>query len=147
MKTIVIKFAAFIAVCTLGTSSVFAQNSTIPAVVSERTVENAQLGSLICEDANGKMVLCSGNLEETVLGIATNVPYVTINKPATPDASKFIFNAMVSDENGAIRKGDLLVAAKGGSMAKASVSDANAYAIALEDANGNGTIRVKLINR
>lgn len=119
----------------------------VNARIQERSVAGAQLGSLICEDANGKMVLCNGDLEETVLGIATNVPYITINKPATPDASKFIFNALVSAENGAIMKGDLLVAAKGGSMAKASASDANAYAIALEDANGNGTIRVKLINR
>jgi len=112
----------------------------------ERSVAGAQLGSLICEDANGKMVLCSGNVEETVLGIATNVPYVTINKPATPDASKFIFNAMVSNENGSIANGDRLMASKGGVLVKCS-NEIDGYAIALDDASDKGTIRVKLINR
>lgn len=119
----------------------------VNARLQERSVSGAQLGSIICEDANGKMVLCSGNMEETVLGIATNVPYVTINKPATPDASKFIFNALVTNENGNITTGDRLMVAKGGVMVRCSSDIQEAYAIALDDASGNGTIRVKLINR
>lgn len=113
--------------------------------IEKVAVAGAQLGSLVCENANGERVLCSGSMEETVLGIVTNVPYITLNKPAGPNDSKFIFNATVSAKDNAIAKGDFLAAGQGGNLVYSS-DKANAYAIALDDVSGGtGMIRVKLI--
>ncbi len=129
----------------------FAQSNldqSIDKKVAARNIPTAQIGSLICENATGELSLCSGNIEETVIGIATNVPYVTINKPATPNGNKSIFDANISVDNGPIIKGDLLIANHGGTLAKANSDMISfAYAIALEDANGLGKIRVKLLGK
>lgn len=112
--------------------------------MAKGNVAGAQVGSLICEDAQGQRVVCSGAMEETVLGLATSVPYVTINKPADPKASKFIFDALVSAAEGVVSKGDLLKAGKGGKLVLTDDA-AQAYAVALNDVTGDGVIKVKLL--
>lgn len=119
----------------------------IQSKTSQREVEGAQLGSLICSDATGKLVLCSGSIEESVSGIATNVPYITLNKPTSPEDSRFIFDALVSADQGAIEVGDFLKANKGGTLVKCTRQESQAYAVALDNASANGRIRVKLLNR
>jgi hypothetical protein len=152
MNTTIIKTVVLNTLISIGLyQSTFAQSMIDQAIekkVAERSIPAAQIGSLICENAMGDLALCSGNMEETVIGIATNVPYVTINKPATPNGNKSIFLANVSADNGPIFKGDLLIANQGGTLAKAN-SDliAFAYAIALEDANSLGKIQVKLLGK
>jgi hypothetical protein len=113
--------------------------------VAQRTIANAQKGDLICTDANGNYILCTGNISETVMGFTTNVPYVTPNKPATPNASKAIFEARASVANGPIKAGDYVAA--GTEPGKVVKGDSkNAYAIALEDATANGqTFKVKVL--
>jgi hypothetical protein len=118
--------------------------------IAERSIPGAQIGSLACEDNTGKWNLCSGALDETVLGVITNVPYITLNKPADPKGSRNIFEAFVSSENGAIVAGDRLVAHKGGVLAKAQVNAAfvENYAVALESQNtGTGKIKVRLLSK
>jgi hypothetical protein len=115
--------------------------------IEKVAVAGAQLGSLACENSLGQRILCSGSVEETVLGIVTNVPYITINKPATADASRFIFDALISVENGNVVAGDHLVANSGGTLAKSADQKQQPYAIALQNADKNGIFRVKLLNR
>ena len=124
-------------------------DESVRAKIAKRTVAGAEMGSLICQDASGKLALCSGEIEETVMGIATNVPYVTLNKPASPDGNRSVFHALVTNDNGAIAKGDLLVANKGGTLTKATEgSSALAYAMPLSDLNDpKGKIKVKLLSR
>lgn len=107
------------------------------------------MGSLICEDASGTLVLCSGKMEETVSGIVTNLPYITLNKPSTPTSSKYIFSAIVSSEAGNIAKGDVLVPGSNGFLVRASSeSKQQGYAIALEEMNSNEkTIKVKVTQK
>ncbi|MFM1874805.1 MAG: hypothetical protein RL266_542 [Bacteroidota bacterium] len=125
----------------------FAQESTLlPAGYEERVVSGLELGDVVCENANGKMVKCSGAIDETVLGIVTNVPYITINKPAKASESKFIFNAQVSTANHPINRGDYLVLSKDGKLEK-SQETSQPYAIALEDALVDGLIQVKIVSR
>ncbi|MBI1288314.1 MAG: hypothetical protein GC178_12140 [Flavobacteriales bacterium] len=128
----------------LGASAQTSIDNEIDKRNSERSVEGARLGSLVCEDANGKLTLCSGSVEETVAGIATNVPYITLNKPASPDGSKYIFQALVSDQFGSISKGDALKAVSDGKLGKCSVNETG-YAIALEDSKGKEVIKVKVL--
>jgi hypothetical protein len=152
MKTLIF-FSALLSLSLITSLNCFGQISRsgqIEKRLAERSIPNAQLGSLACEDNTGKWTLCSGALDETVLGVVTNVPYITVNKPADPKGSKSIFNAFVSAENGAIKTGDLLVAHRGGMLAKAKddARFAENYAVALEDFDGgNGQIKVKVIGR
>ena len=129
-------------------SSTFAQQTTeLPAAIAKRTIPGAELGKVMCEDAAGNMVACSGALEETVLGIVTNVPYVTLNKPTTKDGSRFIFESFVSAEAGSINKGDYLVAGSNGNFVRSEDSNM-AYAIALDEvASGQKKVRVKVISK
>jgi hypothetical protein len=124
-----------------------AQEAAMPVGIKSKIMHDAQIGSIICEDANGKRVLCSGSDEETVLGIATNIPYVTINKPSTPEGSRYIFPALVDESKGMIRKGDHLKAGAQGRLVRCEAGDAGIYAIALEDTDGKGTIQVKILRR
>jgi len=146
MKNIITSIFAIALVAASGTS-LFAQSTldgALEARITKGTISGAQMGSLICENANGERVLCSGALEQTVLGIVTNVPYVTVNKPANPNGSKFIFEALVSSSNGALSKGDFLVAGKEGRLVLSN--DANqAYAVLLDDIAIDGKARVKVL--
>lgn len=120
-------------------------DNAIAEYIQSKTVPNAELGMLLCEDAEGNKVACSGAVEETVLGIVTSVPYVTVNKPANSNASKYVFSARISGE---VAKGDYLKAVRGGALGKCGMDEMHlAYAVAIEDANGKGAIRVKVINR
>lgn len=120
-------------------------DNAIAQYMQAKTISGAELGMLLCEDAEGNKVACSGAVEETVLGIVTSVPYVTVNKPANSDASKYVFDARVS---GDVSKGDYLKAVSGGALGKCNKDEMHlAYAVAIEDANGKGSIRVKVINR
>ncbi len=146
-------FSAFFSLLAISSLNCFGQISRsgeIEKRLAERNIPGAQLGSLVCEDNSGKWTLCSGALDETVLGVVTNVPYITVNKPADPKGSKNIFAAFVSSENGAIVAGDRLIAHKGGVLAKAK-EDSNFienYAVALEHFDsGTGRIKVRLINK
>lgn len=120
-------------------------DNAIAQYMQTKTVSNAELGMLLCEDAEGNKVACSGAIEETILGVVTSVPYVTVNKPQNSSASKYVFSARVSGE---ITKGDYLKAVSGGALGKCNKDEMHlAYAVAIEDANGKGSIRVKVINR
>lgn len=120
-------------------------DSQISAMVADNALPGAQVGSVICEDAAGNKVVCSGKMEESVLGIVTNVPYVTLNKPATAGGSKFIFESFVSADGGVVNKGDYLVAGSSGNFVKTEVASL-AYAIALESVeSGQRTIKVKVL--
>jgi hypothetical protein len=145
METI-LKNIVLLIVLTLPTIAVAQNAAELPKSYVDRIMPDVQLGTLICENAEGKRVLCSGDVEETILGIATNVPYVTINKPAAPNSSKFIFDALVSTANGKISKGDYLSASSGGTLAKASSVEL-AYAVAIEDASEAKKIKVKVLKR
>lgn len=152
MKTIFF-FSAFLSLSVITSLNCFGQISRsgqIEKRLAERSIPNAQLGSLACEDNTGKWTLCSGALDETVLGVVTNVPYITVNKPADPKGSKNIFTAFVSSENGAVVAGDRLIAHEGGVLAKAK-EDAQFienYAVALEHLDsGTGRIKVRLLNK
>ncbi len=110
-------------------------------------VQDAQVGSLICEDASGNLVLCSCSIEETILGITTSIPYVSINKPLSPEANKYIFEALVSNAKGELHKGDLLTVYAGGLLAKSNVGDVT-VAIALDEFQSKlGKMRVKWVLR
>lgn len=154
MKTIT-TITSIIFLAILFATSAFAQSSKgasgldsdINSMVADNAIPGVQLGSLICEDAAGNKVLCSGKIEETILGIVTNIPYVTLNKPANADASKFIFSSNVSADNGAVQKGDFLIAGSNGNFIRTE-SERNAYAIALEEVNsGQEQIRVKVLSK
>jgi hypothetical protein len=119
--------------------------STLNSIIVDNAIPGAQLGSVICEDAEGNKIVCSGKMEESILGIVTNVPYVTLNKPATADGSKYIFDSFVSTDNGLVNKGDFLVAGSNGNFVKTEVASL-AYAIALESVeSGQRTIKVKVL--
>lgn len=121
-------------------------DAAVNSYMESKSVQGAEVGMVLCEDAQGNRVVCSGSLEESVLGVITSVPYVTINKPAKSDGSKYIFVARVSDQNGAVKEGDYLKAIAGGNFGKCSKEEIPfAYAIALEDANGGRSIRVKIL--
>jgi hypothetical protein len=127
--------------------NVFAQQSAeLPKGYTDRLLPDAQIGMVMCDGEDGKLSPCSGALEETVLGIVTNVPYVTLNKPSSQGESKFIFNALVSDENGSIVRGDYLKAGKDGKLVKTEDST-SAYAVALESADGSRLMKVKVIKK
>lgn len=130
------------------TEQIFGQESNLlPVGYQQRVVPGIELGELVCHDVNGQMVRCSGAIEETILGIVTNVPYITVNKPASPDASRYIFDALISVNNGNVVAGDPLVAYSGGTLAKSADQNQQPYAIALQNADKSGIIRVKLLNR
>lgn len=113
--------------------------------MEENKVKGVQLGTLMCEDENGKMVICSGNEFEKILGFATNVPYVTVNKPQNASDKKDEFSAFASTVSGNIRKGDYLTAGKNGTVIRCAKSDFP-YAVALEDATSEGQkISVKIL--
>ena len=121
-------------------------DATIQEYLDSKSIDGAELGTVLCEDAHGNKVICSGAIEETVLGIVTNVPYLTINKSANSSASKYVFSSKVSESNGTIAKGDYLKAVEGGNFGKCSKEEIPfAYAVALEDAAGKDKIRVKII--
>ncbi|MFM1874807.1 MAG: hypothetical protein RL266_544 [Bacteroidota bacterium] len=115
--------------------------------IKEMSVPGAVIGSLVCENANGDRVLCSGSVEETVLGIVTNLPYITLNKPATREASKYIFEACVDASTSLVAEGTYLIPGKGGKLVP--TSDASiAYAVALDAASSsNAKIRVKVLSK
>lgn len=116
-----------------------------PKEYNERIISGVQIGTLMCEDENGKMVICSGNEFEKILGFATNVPYVTVNKPQTPSDKKDEFSAFASTTSGKISKGDYLTAGKSGTVIRCEKADFP-YAVALEDASSEGQkIRVKIL--
>ena len=130
------------------TEQIFGQESNLlPVGYQQRVVPGIELGELVCEDVNGQMVRCSGAIEETILGIVTNVPYITVNKPASPDASRYIFDALISVDNGNVVAGDQLVAGSVGTLVKSADQKQQPYAIALQNADKNGIFRVKLLNR
>lgn len=112
---------------------------------NQKVIAGAQVGSLICTDASGKYVVCSGSDYEKVKGFATAVPYVTINKAAKGEKQNE-FKAIASLGGGAIKAGDRLCASAAGQVKKCSATDVP-YAIALTDATADATvIQVKVIN-
>jgi hypothetical protein len=154
MKT-TIKITTVIALLLGAVSLVSAQDANmsssdldeaINTYMQSKQVDGAELGMVLCEDAQGNKVICSGSIEESVLGVVTSVPYLTVNKPASSRDSRFIFDAMVSSENGQISSGDYLKAVSGGKFGKCTKEEIPfAYAIALEDANGKENIRIKIL--
>ena len=143
-KTLTIVALSFMGFSTLAQSTA---SNDFNHKIEKVAVAGAQLGSLVCENAQGQRILCSGIQEETVLGIVTNVPYITVNKPASPDASRYIFDALISVDNGNVVAGDQLVAGSVGTLVKSADQKQQPYAIALQNADKNGIFRVKLLNR
>lgn len=122
-------------------------NDSFESKIREVAVPGAVMGSVVCENADGDRVLCSGSVDETVLGIVTNLPYITLNKPATPEASKYIFEAVVDATEGQVVEGTYLIPGKGGKLVPTTEAS-GAYAVALATASGpNAKIRVKLLSK
>ncbi|MFT4982592.1 MAG: hypothetical protein ACI9UR_002467 [Bacteroidia bacterium] len=146
------RVSAVLALVTLIGSTSFGQSmeefqAQLDKKIADKTIPGATLGMVMCEDATGNMVACSGNIEESVVGIVTNVPYVTLNKPVSRNASKFIFDSFVSADKGSILKGDYLVAGTNGNFVKTESANL-AYAIALANVeSGQQTIKVKVLNK
>ncbi len=124
----------------------FSSSENLDKAIAQRMEENnikgVQLGTLMCEDENGKMVICSGNEFEKILGFATNVPYVTVNKPQNASDKKDEFSAFAS---GTIKKGDYVTAAKSGTVIRCEKADFP-YGVAMENATSDGQrIIVKIL--
>jgi hypothetical protein len=116
-----------------------------PKEYNERIIPGVSLGTLMCEDENRKMVICSGNEFEKILGFASNVPYVTVNKPQNASDKKDEFSAFASIASGKISKGDYLTAGKNGTVIRCEKADFP-YAVALDDATSEGQkITVKIL--
>jgi hypothetical protein len=152
MKNLTLFVGNTILCCLIAANSFaqLSQSGKLEERIAQRSIPNAEIGSLACEDNSGKWTLCSGALDETILGVVTNVPFITVNKPSHPKASKTIFEAFVSAENGEIASGDVLVAHRGGVLAKSKADGMfpEAYAVALENFNGGrGKIKVRIVNR
>lgn len=110
--------------------------------MEEHNIKGVQLGTLMCEDENGKMVICSGNEFEKILGFATSIPYVTVNKPQNSTDKKDEFSAFAS---GKISKGDYVTAGKNGTVIRCEKADFP-YGVAMEDATSDGEkIIVKIL--
>lgn len=120
-------------------------DAAMAAKLEQGSVKGAQLGTLMCEDENGKMVICSGNEFEKILGFATNIPYVTVNKPQNPNDKKDEFSGFASLAAGKINKGNYVTAGKNGTVVRCEKSE-YPYAVALEDATSEGQqIKVKIL--
>ncbi|MGB0917799.1 MAG: hypothetical protein ACPGU4_09425 [Flavobacteriales bacterium] len=147
MKNSLIVLASIFAFVLVGGNSFAQETSSLPASVSVRTMQGVALGTVMCEDASGKMAACSGTIEETILGIVTNTPYITLNKPSEKGASRFIFDSFVSADAGKIEKGDYLVAGTDGNFVRTEKANL-AYAMALDNVDsGQKTIRVKVLSK
>ncbi len=111
---------------------VMAQNAAEqPISMKRRILEGVQLGSLMCYNEQNLLCLCQGKPDENIAGIATNTPYITINKPAVNAIKKDEFEALVSNLNGTVIKGDYLVPGPNGQLVKGNQT--GSVAIALED--------------
>ncbi len=115
---------------------VMAQNAAEqPIAMKRRILEGVQLGSLMCYNEQNLLCLCQGKPDENIAGIATNTPYITINKPAVNAIKKDEFEALVSNLNGNVIKGDYLVPGPNGQLVKGNQT--GSVAIALEDNKGS----------
>lgn len=104
--------------------------------IAAKTVQGVKLGTLMCENSEGKLVVCSGNEFEKVLGFATSIPYVTVNKrPAGVNRDEY--DAFASMEGGVIKTNDYLCAAEGGKVKRCDRAD-SPYAKAIDNASING---------
>ncbi|HJO96258.1 MAG TPA: hypothetical protein QF753_22930 [Victivallales bacterium] len=99
-----------------------------------RHIEGVEIGSLICENDDGKWVLCTGSPFEKIEGFCTNVPYVTANK-AQPNEKQDEFTALASMKNGVIIANDRICVCKDVGLVKKCDKDEEAYGIALTNAN------------
>jgi hypothetical protein len=118
-----------LAMFTLG---IMAQNAAEqPIAMKKRILEGVQLGSLMCYNEQNLLCLCQGKPNENVAGIATNTPYITLNKPAVNATKKDEFEALVSNINGNVNKGDFLAPGPNGQLVKGD--QASSVAVALED--------------
>ena len=131
-----------LAMFTLG---IMAQNSAEqPIAMKRRILDGVQLGSLMCYNEQNLLCVCQGKPNENIAGIATNTPYITLNKPAANATKKDEFVGMVSNLNGNINKGDFLVSGSNGQLVKGDRMEA--VAIALEDFKGS-TMLVRWIKK
>lgn len=96
--------------------SVNAQNSAddagLRAKMQKSMIPSAKVGSLMCEDANGNMIVCSGDEFEKVIGFATSTPYVTVNKRSKGE-NQDTFDGFASGE---ISVGDYVSAGPNGTV-------------------------------
>lgn len=127
------------------TFGIFAQNGAEqPIAMKNRILEGVKLGSLMCYNEQNLLCVCQGKSNENIAGIATNTPYITLNKPAVNATKKDEFVGLVSNLNGNIIKGDFLVPGSNGQLVKGD--QPGAVAIALEDFKGE-TMLVKWIKK
>jgi len=120
----------------LSAFGIMAQNAAEqPIAMKRRILEGVQLGSLMCYNEQNLLCLCQGKPNENIAGIATNTPYITINKPAVNAIKNDEFEALVSNLNGNVIKGDYLVPGPNGQLVKGNQT--SSVAIALEDCKGS----------
>lgn len=113
--------------------------------IEKNSIKGVAIGTLMCENENGEMIICSGNEFEKILGFATNIPYVTVNKPQNPNDKKDEFSGFASLAAGKISKGNYVAAGKNGTVVRCEKTD-YPYAVALEDAVSEGQhINVKIL--
>ncbi len=136
----------------LSSYSVFSQTANSPTnelaqkKQKENQISGAKVGQMACRDESGKLTLCSGAEFENIQGIITNEPFITINKPASPNANRRVFQAYVSLANGTIEKGTNLCTGKGGTL-QTCTKGWLPFAIAAENATTEGSlIKVQVID-
>lgn len=120
-----------------------ADNAGLQAKMAKQEVAGVKVGSLVCENAEGEMSLCSGDEYEKVLGFATSAPYVTVNK-RPQGQNQDTFEGFASVEAGAIKEGDYVCAGANGTV-KRCENAALAYGVAKTSASSEGqkiTVRV-----
>lgn len=142
-KLLIISFLIFSIFCANAQNSVMNNTSN-----KKRTINEAKIGSLIAIDEYGNYILATGSIYEKIVGFTTSAPYVTPNKPTSPNGSRVKFYGIVSvDEGGIIKEGDFLCPCKNhpGFVKKCSENE-DAYAVAQESANTEAQkIKVKVL--
>ncbi len=119
-------------------------NAQWEMALAKKTIPGVELGTLMCEDANGNMVICSGDEFEKVLGFATSIPYVTVNK-RPKGQNQDTFEGKASLAGGEISEGDYVCAGPNGTVKRCEKIDFP-YGKALSGASGeNQTITVRVL--
>jgi hypothetical protein len=125
-----------------------AQNSNsdeeLKSRLTERIIDGVKIGTLMCEDSNGNMVICSGDEFEKVLGFATSIPYVTVNK-RPKNQSQIEYSGIASVAGGFISSGDYLCPSDDGKLRRCEKLDIP-YAKSISDASTeNSAITVRIL--
>ena len=145
MKTILNLFAlCFFFTVTQSTAQNSDSNAELESRLAEHTIDGVTLGTLMCEDGNGDMIICTGDEFEKVLGFATSTPYVTVNK-RPKNQNQDTFSGYASMEAGIVSIGDYVCPSKEGKLKRCEKIDMP-YARAISSASSeNSELLVRIL--